>query len=129
MKKELTDAEVENVRQKYLAGGITQWDLAREYNVSQATISRMLHGEGAQHGRAFRELDEIDDQILDCIDKADGPSMVDVYRCYNLEARYTRSEQFIRYRLESLARMGAIRIVKVRGKPVVRRCYLYGPED
>lgn len=123
MKSRLTEAQVEEVQQKYLTGKFTQEELARDYGVSQASISRVMHGQ-RRHRKAFRELDDVDEQILRCIENAEGLSMVDVYRCYNLEANHTLSEQFIRYRVNTLEKMGRIEIVKVKGKPTIRKCYI-----
>ena len=119
----LTDAQMEEIRERYLAGGVTQQVLADEYGVARSYISRIMHGQGPQSSR-FRELDDIDRVILTCINEQQGLSMVEVYRCYNLEAEQPLSEQFIRYRINSLGEMGYIRIIRVTGKPAIRRCYL-----
>ena len=114
------------IRERYLAGGVTQQVLADEYRVARSYISRIMHGKWPQSSR-FRELDSIDRVILTCIGEQQGISMVEVYRCYNLEAEQPLSEQFIRYRLTSLQEMGEIQIVRISGKPAVRRCYLAEP--
>ena len=118
----LTEAQVVEVREKYLAGGITQQELADEYGKDQPTISRIINGR-KPHPR-FRDVDDIDRLILRCIERQEGLSMIEVYRCYNLESDEPRDEQFIRYRLNSLAEMNEIRIVRVKGKPAIRRCYI-----
>ena len=118
----LTEAQVVEVQEKYLAGGITQQELADEYGKDQPTISRIINGKGP-HSR-FREVDDIDRVVLRCIERQEGLSMIEVYRCYNLESDEPRSEQFIRYRLNSLAEMNEIRIVRVKGRPAIRRCYI-----
>ncbi len=118
----LTEAQVKEVQAKYLAGGITQQELADEYNVYQSYISRALQGKGP-HDRQFRKLDTIDHQILNCIEECEGLSMVDIYRCYNLEADKNLSEQFIRYRINSLEEMGHIRTIRIKGKPAKRACF------
>ena len=119
----LTDAQMEEIRERYLAGGETQQVLADEYGVARSYISRIMHGQGPQSSR-FRELDDIDRVILTCIKEQQGLAMVEVYRCYNLEAEQPLSEQFIRYRINSLGEMGYVRIIRVTGKPAIRRCYI-----
>jgi hypothetical protein len=118
----LTEAQVQEVQEKYRAGGITQQELADEYGIGQWNISRIMNGKGP-HSQ-FRKVDAIDRQILRCIERQEGLSMIEVYRCYNLESDEPRSEQFIRYRLNSLAEMNEIRIVRVKGRPAIRRCYI-----
>ena len=119
----LTDAQREEIRERYLAGGVTQQVLAAEYGVAPSYINRVMHGQGPQ-GSRFRELDDIDRVILTCINEQQGLPMVEVYRCYNLEAAQPLSEQFIRYRINSLGEMGYIQIIRVKGKPPIRRCYI-----
>jgi len=119
----LTDAQVEEVRERYLAGGVTQQELAGEYGVARSYISRVMHGRGP-HGRPFRELDDVDQAILQCIREEEGLSMIDIYRCYNIEAEQPLSEQFIRYRINSMEEMGVIRTIRIKGKPAIRRVYL-----
>ena len=124
----LTEAHVEEIRERYLAGGVTQQAIADEYGVARSYISRIMHGQGP-HGRAFRELDAIDRMILKCIEESQGLSMVEVYRCYNLEANKNLSEQFIRYRINSLEEMGHIRTIRIKGKPAKRACFHRGNQD
>lgn len=40
----LTDEQVKDIRDRYLAGGVLQQDLAAEYNISQTQISRIVRG-------------------------------------------------------------------------------------
>jgi hypothetical protein len=40
----LTPAQVVEIRNRYAAGGVTQWGLADEYGVKQAQISRIVRG-------------------------------------------------------------------------------------
>jgi len=42
--RRLTDAEVEEIRQRYALGGATHRSLAAEYGVSHGTIGRYLNG-------------------------------------------------------------------------------------
>jgi hypothetical protein len=44
----LTPKQIADLRRRYLSGAVTQQQLAEKYNVSQATISRYLHGYAAQ---------------------------------------------------------------------------------
>lgn len=45
----LTAAQVQTIRARYQAGGVTQGDLAREYQVSVVQIGRIVRGESWQH--------------------------------------------------------------------------------
>lgn len=45
----LTAAQVQTIRTRYQAGGITQGDLAREYQVSVVQVGRIVRGESWQH--------------------------------------------------------------------------------
>jgi hypothetical protein len=40
----LNEAEVREIRRRYAAGGVKQWDLASDYNVGQTTISAVIRG-------------------------------------------------------------------------------------
>ena len=116
-----TAAQAKEIRRKYQVGEKKGPALAKEYGVSQQTISRIVRGYVPKS--QYRELDAIDQQIISCIEKAQGLSMVQVYRCYNLEADKNLSEQFIRYRINSLEDIGHIRTIRVNGKPAKRACF------
>ena len=118
----LTKFQSEEIRRRYLSKEKSEPKLADEYGVSVSTISRIVLGyvPKSQH----RDLDDIDEGILKCIKESEGLSMMDVYRCANLESDGNFSEQFIRYRLNSLEEMGVIYTVRVKGKPSIRRVYL-----
>lgn len=45
----LTENQVRTIRQRYAASGITQYDLAREYGVSQFAISSIIRGRTWRH--------------------------------------------------------------------------------
>lgn len=40
----LTQAQIDGIRQRYAAGGVTQYQLAAKYGVRQSTISRIING-------------------------------------------------------------------------------------
>ncbi|KPI33255.1 hypothetical protein OV450_1343 [Actinobacteria bacterium OV450] len=44
-RRKLTEREVEEIRQRYRAGGVRQVDLAEEYGVSQNNVSCIVRGE------------------------------------------------------------------------------------
>jgi hypothetical protein len=117
----LTAAQAKEIRRRYLAKEKKGPALAKEYGVSVMTISRIVRGYVPKS--RYRELDAIDQQIIGCIEKAQGLSMMQVYRCYNLEADKNLSEQFIRYRINSLEEIGHIRTIRVKGKPAKRACF------
>jgi predicted transcriptional regulator len=117
----LTAAQAKEIRRRYLAKEKNQPALAREYGVNQVTISRIVHGYVPKS--RYRELDTIDHQILNCIEECEGLSMVEIYRCYNLEADKNLSEQLIRYRINSLEEKGHIRTIRIKGKPAKRACF------
>ena len=52
----LTDEQVEQIRRRYAAGGITQTDLGRLYGVDQALVSRIVNN---KHRADRRSRDEI----------------------------------------------------------------------
>lgn len=45
----LTEAHVSEIRRRYRAGGLTQYDLMKEYGVSQPTISAIIVGRLWRH--------------------------------------------------------------------------------
>lgn len=44
----LTDAQVQEVKERYASGGVTQQQLAKDYGVSQYTISRVVNGKSRE---------------------------------------------------------------------------------
>jgi DNA-binding XRE family transcriptional regulator len=123
----LTKFQREEIQRKYREHEKNQPALGREYGVSQKTISLIVNGQVLKGLR--RKLDAVDKWILRCVKQSEGLSMMDVYRCVNLEAEgnvlgIVCNEQFIRYRINSLEAMGHIYTVRVKGKPAVRRVYL-----
>jgi len=117
----LTKFQSEEIRRRYLAKEKSQPKLALEYGVSVMTISNIVRGYVPKS--QYRDLDDIDQGILKCIKESEGLSMMDVYRCVNLELG-NFSEQLLRYRINSLEAMGVIYTVRVKGQPPIRRCYL-----
>jgi predicted XRE-type DNA-binding protein len=119
----LTKSQIEEIQKKYLTEGITQQKLAEEYDVQQSYISRLMDGRKPRFRAS--ELDAVDRIILLCIGEREGLSMVDVFRCYNLEAVDTpHDEQYIRFKIRSLEKKGFVRTIRMKGKPAVRRCYI-----
>ena len=118
----LTKSQIEEIQEKYLTGGITQQKLAEEYEVQQSYISRLIDGQKPRV--SAKGLDAVDRVILLCIGEREGLSMVDVFRCYNLEAEAPYDEQYIRFKIRSLEKKGFVRTIRVKGRPAIRRCYI-----
>ena len=105
----LTDAQVREIRERYLAGGVMQKDLAREYGVVDSAISHIIRGkrfggpnisrtpaENASHGERHYEGKLTEAAVRSFRARsAAGERLTDITNSYNATATAPVTKQMI----------------------------------
>ena len=105
----LTDAQVQEIRERYLSGGVMQKDLAREYGVVDSAISHIIRGkrfggpnisrtpaENASHGERHYEGKLTEAAVRSFRARsAAGERLTDITNSYNATATAPVTKQMI----------------------------------